>query len=97
MFPGITNTGGQAAPGTGHKLILSGEDSMDRVEVVELDKSKFFVTSLFDDSDEKDFWRTKTPAERLAAVELMRQINYGYDPLTTRLQRVLEVAQLPSS
>jgi hypothetical protein len=36
----------------------------------------------------------KTPCERLQAVELMRQIVYGYDPSTTRLQRVLEVAQL---
>jgi hypothetical protein len=31
----------------------------------------------------------------LEAVELMRQIIYGYDPSTTRLQRVLEIAQHP--
>ena len=30
----------------------------------------------------------------MAALELMRQINYGYDPATERLQRVLEVAEL---
>lgn len=30
----------------------------------------------------------------MAALELMRQINYGYDPTTERLQRVLEIAEL---
>ena len=29
----------------------------------------------------------------LQALELMRQIVYGYDPATARLQRVLEIAQ----
>jgi hypothetical protein len=31
--------------------------------------------------------------ERLEALEQMRQILYGYDPATTRLQRVLTVAE----
>ena len=62
-----------------------------------MDKSTLSVVSLFEGSDEKEYWRTKTPQERLEAVELMRQINYGYDPTTTRLQRVLEVAQLKPS
>ena len=34
--------------------------------------------------------------ERLAALELMRQINYGYDPTTARLERVLEIVEFPS-
>ena len=34
---------------------------------------------------------------RLEALELMRQINYGYDPITDRLQRVLEVDELTRS
>jgi hypothetical protein len=68
-------------------------------ETVELrlDKTAFVVASLFDDPDEKDFWQTKSPQERLGAVELLRQIHYGYDPLTARLQRVLEVAGRSSS
>jgi hypothetical protein len=36
----------------------------------------------------------KSPQERMAALELMRQILYGYDPATTRLQRVFEIAEL---
>ncbi len=55
------------------------------------------VTSLFEESDEKGYWHSKTPHERLEAVELMRQIIYGYDPSVTRLQRVLEITQRPSS
>ncbi len=56
-----------------------------------LDRTAFTVTSLFDNSDEKRYWLSKTPLERLEAVELMRQIIYGYDPATTRLQRVFEI------
>ena len=67
------------------------------VDTVRMDKSFFSVASLFDESDEKVFWLSKAPHERLEAVELMRQINYGYDPITSRLQRVLEIAQLQPS
>lgn len=38
-------------------------------------------------------WMTRSPEERLAAVELLRRINYGDDACTGRLQRVLEVAR----
>lgn len=58
-----------------------------------LDKTKLVVTSLFDDSDEKQYWLSRSPEERWAAMELMRQMVYGYDPATTRLQRILEITQ----
>ena len=52
------------------------------------------MASLFDQSDEKEYWLSKTPEERLEAVELMRQIIYGYDPSATRLRRdVFEIVQ----
>ena len=69
---------------------------MNAIETFKMDKSVLSVTSFSEESDEKAYWHTKTPHERLEAVELMRQINYGYDPTTTRLQRVLEVTQLTS-
>ena len=69
---------------------------MNAIETFKMDKSVISVTSLSEESDEKAYWHAKTPQERLKAVELMRQINYGYDPTTTRLQRVLEVTQLTS-
>jgi hypothetical protein len=58
-----------------------------------MDKSAFTIASLFDPSDEKQYWLSKTPIERLEALETMRQIIYGYDPTTTRLQRFFEVTQ----
>lgn len=61
-------------------------------ELLKVDRSAFVVTSLYE-SDEKEYWLSKTPEERLQALELMRQIIYGYDPATTRLQRVFEIAQ----
>lgn len=61
-----------------------------------LDRKAFSVTPLYAESDEKSFWMRKTPLERLEALEQMRQILYGYDPATTRLQRVLVVTQRTS-
>ena len=69
---------------------------MSAIDTVKIDKSVLSVTSL-SESDEKEYSHSKTPYERLESIELMRQINYGYDPTTIRLQRVLEVAQLTSS
>ena len=67
---------------------------MNILDSVKVNKEAFVVKSLFEESDEKSYWLSKTPYERLIAVELMRQIIYGYDPSTTRLQRILEIAQL---
>ncbi len=60
-----------------------------------LDKSMLVVTTLSDESEEREYWTQRSPEERWLAIEQMRQIIYGYDPLTTRLQRVLTVAELP--
>jgi len=59
-----------------------------------LDRSHLEIGSLDDDSSEREYWWRKSPAERMEALELMRQIIYGYDPATTRLQRVLEIVDL---
>ena len=44
-------------------------------------------------ADEREFWLSKTPLERLEATDLMRQINYGYNPHTDRVQRILTVIE----
>jgi hypothetical protein len=62
--------------------------------MLRMDKRAFSVVSLFDEPDEKTYWLSKTPYQRLQAVELMRQVVYGYKPATARLQRFFEVAQL---
>jgi len=62
------------------------ERKMDRraISVVRLDEQ---------DDHDKRYWRGKSPHERFQAVEETRQMIYGYDPASTRLQRVLEVAR----
>ena len=49
----------------------------------------------FAEASEQDraYWLSKTIDERITALELLRQIHYGYDPATERLQRVLEVVE----
>jgi len=64
---------------------------------IKIDKTAFSVSSLLNDTDDKSYWLSKTPKERLIATELMRQINYGYDPTTARLQRILEIAERTQS
>jgi len=51
-----------------------------------LDKKTITISSIHDESDEVAYWYSKTPQERMEAIEVMRQIIYGYDPATTRLQ-----------
>lgn len=60
-----------------------------------MDKTVFQIATLTDDSDEMGYWRVRTPAERLVALEWLRQVMYGYDPATTRLQRILTVITYP--
>lgn len=59
-----------------------------------IDKTVIRVYSSFEEADEDDrkYWQSRSPEERLAAIELMRQSAYGYDDSTTpRPQRVLEI------
>ena len=59
-----------------------------------LDKTAFSVTT-FAEAEEEDraYWFSLSPQERLAALEVMRQLNYGYDPASDRIQRSVEVVQ----
>lgn len=67
-----------------------------KLSETKLDKTRISIFSSFEKSDEADreYWRSKSPAERLEALELMRQSAYGYDDSTTRrLQRVFEIVR----
>jgi hypothetical protein len=67
---------------------------MDEDHFPGLDKTVFSLVSLEEaDDDEVEFWLSKTPYERLDALETLRQIFYGYDPITARLQRLFEIAE----
>ena len=39
--------------------------------------------------EDRVYWHTKTPQERLAAAEQLRQLAFGYDPATARIQAVV--------
>ena len=63
-------------------------------ESIRLDKTAFSVVSLRDaDALDKAYWAAQSPQARLEALELMRQVVYGYDPLTARLERVFEAVK----
>ena len=66
---------------------------MDTQNSHRINKSILTVSSLLDPSDDKDFWLSKTPSERLQFVEILRQLNYGQTISTARLQRILTIAE----
>jgi len=67
---------------------------MDETQFPRIDRTAFSVVSSFEEADrqDKEYWLSRTPRERLQHVELLRRINYG-TRATARLQRVLEIAQ----
>ena len=69
---------------------------MNMLNSLKIDKTAFTVSTIEAQSDEKEYWLSKSPYERLQAVETLRQLNYGYHQSTARLQRVLEVVQRAS-
>jgi len=67
---------------------------MDINQFPKLDRTAFSVVSSFEEADkqDKEYWLSRTPLERLQHIEFLRRINYGSDA-AARLQRVLEIAQ----
>jgi hypothetical protein len=59
-----------------------------------LNKEIVKVTSLNDIEEEKRYWMSKSPLERIEAIEINRRMIYGRDRVTSRLQRFFETAEL---
>jgi hypothetical protein len=59
-----------------------------------VDRTAFDVVPLDGQDDDLGYWLARSIDERLEAIEVQRQVIYGYDPATDRLRRVLEVASL---
>ena len=59
-----------------------------------LNKKIVKVTSLDDIEEEKRYWMSKSPLERIEAIEINRRMIYGQDRVTSRLQRFFETAEL---
>jgi len=61
-----------------------------------VDRRAFAVVSFAEaEREDRAYWRSRSPAERLEALELSRQIAYGYDPNTRGLSRLFEVVEFP--
>ena len=69
------------------------EQLLDQARV---DRNAFSVEALADaERATLAYWRKRTPDERLEALELSRQIAYGYDPTARGLSRFFEVVAFP--
>jgi len=66
-------------------------------ETIQFDRNAFSVTTLQEQDRDNKYWKSKTPEERILVVEFLRQLLYGYDPTTERLQRVFEFAEFKTN
>ena len=65
------------------------------IDEVRMDRTVMSIVTIDAQADDWDYWQTRPVEERLAALELTRQICNGYNPDTTRFHRVLEVVRRP--
>jgi hypothetical protein len=61
-----------------------------------VDRKAFRIMSLQEaDAEDDAYWKSRTSDERFEALELSRQIAYGYDPTTRGLSIFFEVVEFP--
>lgn len=58
---------------------------------IEVDRTFLSDDSFCENSRDREFWLQKPVCDRMSALELLRQVIYGYDSADARLQRILEV------
>jgi hypothetical protein len=59
-----------------------------------MDRKALAITTLAEaDREDHVYWHGRPPRERLAALELMRQVMFGYETTSARLPRLLEVVK----
>lgn len=66
-------------------------------DFLKFDKKSFSVVSLRECDNDTEYWLSRTPEERIIAVEFLRQLIFNYDPATERLQRVFETAEFKTN
>jgi len=64
----------------------------DPVDEPTVDRAAFSVVALDEADDERAYWWSRTPQERMRHLEYLRRVNYG-DRAGERLQRVFEVVE----
>jgi len=72
---------------------------IDDIVSMKVDRTRIRVFNSFEERDAADrqYWRDRTPEERLTALESMRQIAYGYNEGDRGLQGFFEVASRKKS
>lgn len=63
-------------------------------DTTKLDRSVFEIADLRSIGSDKAYWQSKTCAERMVAAARIREVLYGHEATTRRLQRFFEVADL---
>jgi hypothetical protein len=66
---------------------------VEKLDKFRVDRTVMEVGKVSDRHSDREYWLSKTIQERLEALEMLRQLAYGYDAATARLQRVLEVVK----
>lgn len=61
-----------------------------------VDRRQMSIRKLTSVSDDVDYWKSRSPSDRLAYVEFLRLINYGENAVSGRLKRVFEIAEFRS-
>lgn len=67
---------------------------MPNPETQKLDHAAFSIADLSFADDEQTYWLQQSPEARIKHMLRLRKMNYG-DAASGRLQRVLEVVELP--
>ena len=57
-------------------------------EQTRVDRSVLSKSPLARQGHDREHWLAQSPRKRLEALELLRQLNYDYDPDTARLSRL---------
>jgi len=63
--------------------MIEGKIQRDAFEVLSLSKL-----------DDSNYWLSRSPVERIEAMEFMRKVMFGSDRVSERLQRILTVASI---
>ncbi len=62
-----------------------------------LDRTDLRVISLEEEGDDRAFWATKTPAERLDSLEYLRRATYGQKSCEAGMIKVIRTIDCPWS
>ena len=62
----------------------------------EIDKTALSALEEADAPSRRAYWQSKTPQQRPAALELMRQMHYDYDPEIAEMEPVMDLVDRAS-